>query len=63
MSETVIQIRRDTLANWNQKNPLLAQGEIGIVTDRKIYKVGDGTNQWVDLDSTNANRLDPFLML
>ena len=45
-----IQHRRDTRANWEQYNPVLMEGEIGLVMDDpNLYKVGDGTNAWNDL--------------
>ena len=45
-----IQHRRDTKANWEQYNPVLLEGEIGLVMDDpNLYKVGDGTNAWNDL--------------
>lgn len=45
-----MQQRRDTRANWESTNPLLLDGELGIVTDdRNLYKVGDGVSHWNDL--------------
>lgn len=45
-----MQQRRDTRANWEATNPLLLDGELGIVTDdRNLYKVGDGMSHWNDL--------------
>lgn len=46
---TRIQIRRDTLANWNLFNPILANGEISYVTDTAFIKVGDGSTHWTSL--------------
>lgn len=49
MSDKVIQ-RNDTAANWQRVNPILSQGEIGIVIDgAKGYKIGDGVTHWNDL--------------
>ena len=48
MADRVLQ-RRDTAANWSSANPILAEGEIGIVTDTKGYKIGDGSTAWNDL--------------
>jgi len=43
--------RRDTAANWSTTNPILAEGEIGIITDgAKGYKIGDGVTRWNALD-------------
>lgn len=43
---TLIQFRRDTAANWAAANPLLSQGELGLVTDTGNYKIGNGTDNW-----------------
>ena len=44
-----IQLRRDTAANWTSENPVLLAGEMGIETDTRKYKVGDGTLAWSSL--------------
>ena len=46
------QPRRDTAAQWQANNPVLCDGEIGIVTDgtaTEWLKVGDGTTPWNQL--------------
>lgn len=45
----IIQIRRDIAANWTSVNPILAQGELGLETDTRKIKVGDGTTAWNSL--------------
>jgi len=45
-----IQLRNDTAANWSSANPILAQGEMGIETDTKLFKIGDGVNTWSELE-------------
>lgn len=48
-----IVFRRDTKVDWGTNNPILADGEIGIVTDgtsSQRIKIGDGTNYWNDLE-------------
>ena len=45
-----VQVRRDTLANWNSVNPILAQGEIGWVIGTEDFKIGDGVHPWLELD-------------
>ena len=43
--------RRDTASNWAKFNPVLSEGEIGIVIDGgKGYKIGDGVTHWNDLE-------------
>ena len=45
-----IQFRRDTKSNWELYNPILAEGEIGFVTDDpNLYKIGDGESTWNQL--------------
>ena len=39
----LIQIRRDTAANWTSANTVLAQGELGAETDTSKIKIGDGS--------------------
>lgn len=46
---TQIQLRRDIASNWTNANPILAQGEIGVDTTSKRFKLGDGTTPWKDL--------------
>jgi hypothetical protein len=40
------QFRRDTAAIWYNNNPLLASGEMGIETDTRYIKIGDGISLW-----------------
>lgn len=44
-----LQLRYDTAANWTSNNPTLLAGEIGIESDTKKMKVGDGTTAWTSL--------------
>lgn len=41
-----IQFRRGTAAEWSSANPVLAQAEMGIETDTRAYKIGDGATAW-----------------
>ena len=45
----IIQVRRDTAANWTSADPTLAQGEIGYETDTNLMKIGDGSTAWTSL--------------
>ena len=45
-----IQIRRDSSANWNSINPILAQGEFGLDLDTNKLKCGDGVTAWSNLN-------------
>ena len=48
-----IQLRRDTSGNWTTNDPILAQGEIGVETDTRLFKIGDGVTAWVGLSYAN----------
>lgn len=43
---TLIQIRRGTAAQWTTANPILAVAEMGLETDTKKFKFGDGSTAW-----------------
>jgi hypothetical protein len=45
----LIQVRRDTAANWTSANPTLAAGETGFETDTRLTKVGNGSTAWTAL--------------
>ena len=45
----IMQQKRGTLAAWTSKNPVLKAGEIGFVTDKKMFKIGDGTTAFNSL--------------
>lgn len=46
---SLIQVRRDTAANWTSVNPTLAAGEIGFETDTGKFKIGTGSTAWSSL--------------
>jgi hypothetical protein len=50
MSTTRIQFRGDSAANWASANPVLADREMGLETDTKKFKVGNGALSWNSLD-------------
>lgn len=43
------QFRRGTASEWTSANPVLAAGEMGIETDTRKVKIGDGTTNWANL--------------
>ena len=45
-----IQTRSDIATNWTTANPILLKNEYGVETDTGKIKVGDGAQQWTDLD-------------
>ena len=50
-----IQVRRDTLSNWNANNPVLSSGEIAFVTDENKFKVGNGSTAFSSLPYLQAD--------
>lgn len=47
---TIIKLRRDTSTNWSTHNPILKEGEMGLETDTKKIKYGDGVTTWNNLN-------------
>jgi len=69
---TRMQQRRGTAAQWISTNsgngPILNAGEIGYETDTNKFKIGDGTNHWVDLEyfldaATLGGSIDDYIPL
>lgn len=50
----IIQIRRDTAANWASVNPVLAQGELGYELDTRTLRIGDAVTAFTSLPPINA---------
>ena len=44
-----IQLRRDAAATWTSVNPVLAAGEVGLETDTRLMKAGNGSSTWTAL--------------
>lgn len=51
---SIIQLRRDTEANWTAADPILAEGEVGFETDTGRLKVGNGLGAWSALSYFSA---------
>jgi len=51
MSDTITRflIRNGSAAQWTATNPILLEGEMGIETDTRKYKVGNGISAWAAL--------------
>jgi hypothetical protein len=59
---TRMQQRRGTAEQWTLANPTLAPGEIGFETDTNQFKIGDGVNQWEDIEYfLNSGEVDEIL--
>lgn len=49
-----IQTRNDTKNNWTTQNPVLLKGEMGVETDTRKFKFGDGVSDWKTLEYASA---------
>lgn len=49
-----IKLRRDTQDNWEAVNPILDEGELGVIIDRNTAKIGDGIQGFNDLQSIHG---------
>jgi hypothetical protein len=57
-ADTIILIRGGTAAEWDAANPVLSFREMGLETDTKKIKVGDGSTAWNSLDYYVTNGVD-----
>ena len=62
--QTRIQHKYDTAANWKKNDSvILLAGEIGVESDTRLVKVGDGVSTWAKLEYINDTKfgltLDP----
>ena len=55
MATVRLQIRRGTASQWTSANPILAAGEMGVETDTRKIKIGDGTTGWTSLNYIAAD--------
>lgn len=49
---TTLILRNDTSANWAASSLVLKKGEVGFDTDLHIFKVGDGTKTWSQIETS-----------
>ena len=52
--QTIFQVKRGKKGRWEEKNPVLRQGEPGFAYDANILKIGDGVTPWIDLPSISG---------
>ena len=48
------QLRRATVAQWTNSNPVLLAGEPALSSDTNQLKIGDGVTQWTNLPYINV---------
>lgn len=63
-----IRPRRDTEQHWNEANPILKEGELGIQTPDEgigkglvVIKIGDGTSSWTTLPFAIASTISDLI--
>lgn len=52
--KTTFKLRRGTWAEWQEKNPILAQGEPGFAYDTFTLRIGNGILPWTELPDING---------
>jgi hypothetical protein len=50
----LIRIRRGAAAEWAAANPVLQDGELGLATDTRDFKIGNGTSTWAQLTAVGG---------
>lgn len=53
--KTTILFRRGLESAWQTNNPILSAGEPGFVTDKFLFKIGDGVTPWNELSYPNQS--------
>lgn len=59
--QTNIKPRRGTAAQWALQNPILDAGEMGLETDTKKFKFGDGVTTWNSLAYASSGPGEPAI--
>lgn len=49
-----IRLRRDSAQQWALKNPILLLDEVGLETDTRKFKIGNGITPWSNLPYGNV---------
>lgn len=57
-----IKIRRDTEDNWKLYNPILAEKELCYDKTYDKYKIGNGIDNWNNLNYTDLNKIESFII-
>lgn len=55
---TTLILRNDTSANWELSTLVLKKGEVGFDTDKLIFKVGDGSKTWKQIETSFVSFAD-----
>ncbi len=54
----ILRQRRDTTANWTSENPVVPDGQLCFDTDTHVFRLGDGSNNYLDLPEQIGAQLD-----
>ena len=60
--KTILHIGIGTTEEWNATTIPLDKGEVGYDSEQHIYKVGDGTNLWPNLQMKQVAQLVPQVL-
>lgn len=52
-----IQLKRGLSSSWTALNPILAPGEPGFEIDTGRLKIGNGTDDWINLNYVGENEI------
>ena len=58
MIKAIVRVRRGSYASWQQANPILVDGQMGLINsghDKGKIKIGDGVTRWNDLEYSIGN--------
>jgi hypothetical protein len=58
----ILQLKRGTSARWSELNPILAAGEPGFITDKNIFKIGDGITPFNELEAIGNTDLSTIAL-
>lgn len=53
-----IQMRRGLKSEWEEADPILSDGEIGVERDTGDFKIGNGVKSWSELGYANTSLVD-----
>lgn len=54
--------RQGESEEWMKANPVLGDGEIGVVTDMEQIFIGDGKTRWLDLEPATGGELYDLIL-
>lgn len=58
IEDAILMLKCKTEEEWTTENPVLEKGEVAVISDKNLFKVGDGTTSFTDLPILKANAND-----